>query len=53
MSRPLRPEAPGAIWHITSRGNERQAVFLDDEDRYRFLGLLGKVTSDFNWLIHA
>ena len=53
VSRPLRPEVPGAVWHITSRGNERQDVFLDDEDRERFLSLLGKVAGDFDWRVHA
>jgi putative transposase len=53
MSRPLRPEVLGAVWHITSRGNERQVVFQEDEDRERFLTLLGKVAGDFNWRVHA
>ena len=48
LSRPLRPEFPGALWRITSRGNEHRSVFLDDEDRERFLALLGKVAEDFN-----
>jgi IS30 family transposase len=33
MARPLRIEFPGAVYHITSRGNVRQAIFTDDEDR--------------------
>jgi len=45
VSRLLRPEIPGAIWHITSRGNELHSVFVDDEDRERLLALLGKVGS--------
>ncbi len=47
MSRPLRPEVPGAIWHISSRGNELHSifVFVDDEDRERLLALLWKVVS--------
>jgi len=45
VSGPLRPEVPGAIWHITSRGNELHSIFLDNEDRERFLALLGKVGS--------
>jgi putative transposase len=40
MGRPLRIEYPGALYHITSRGNERKAIFLDDEDRERFLEIL-------------
>ena len=53
MSRPLRPEVPGAIWHITSRGNERRSVFLEDEDCEQFLALLGKVAEDFNWRVYT
>ena len=43
----------GAIWQITSRGNERHPIFVDDEDRERFLALLGKVAEDFSWRCYA
>ncbi|MDT0495877.1 hypothetical protein RM530_00650 [Algiphilus sp. W345] len=33
MARPLRIEFPGAIHHVMARGNARQAIFLNDEDR--------------------
>ena len=33
MSRPLRIEFPGAIYHVTSRGDRREPIFVDDEDR--------------------
>ncbi len=33
MARPLRILYPGAIYHVTARGNERKELFLDDEDR--------------------
>jgi len=36
MARPLRIEYPGALYHITSRGNAQQAIFLDDPDRTSF-----------------
>jgi RHS repeat-associated protein len=32
MSRPLRIEFPGAVYHATSRGNERRPVFRDEEE---------------------
>ena len=41
MSRPLRLEHSGAIWHVTSRGDERRAIFRDDTYRERFLAILG------------
>ena len=53
MARPLRIEYPGALYHITSRGDRREAIYLDDEDRRRFLELLGEVCHRFRWRIHA
>ena len=53
MARPLRIEYDGALYHITSRGNERKAIFRDDEDRIGFLDALQKVNERFNWICHA
>jgi REP element-mobilizing transposase RayT len=53
MARQLRIEYPGAVYHVTGRGNAQQGVFLGDDDRYFFLGLLAKVNKRFNWLCHA
>ncbi len=53
MARPLRLEFPGAIYHVTARGNARDAIFVDDEDRESFYGALGDVVTRFGWLIHA
>jgi len=53
MSRPLRIEYPGAIYHITSRGNARQPIFEDDKDRELFLELLGSIVSRYKWLCHT
>jgi REP element-mobilizing transposase RayT len=53
MARPLRLEFPGAVYHVTSRGNARQAIFLDKDDRESFLGILSLVAARFNWLCHA
>jgi putative transposase len=53
MARPLRIEFPGAVYHITSRGNARQAIFTDDEDRGGFLDVLSMVVERFKWLCHA
>ena len=53
MARPLRIEYPGAIYHITSRGNARQDIFLDDGDRTAFLDVLAQAVDRFNWLCHA
>ena len=37
MARPFRIEYAGAIYHVMSRGNARQAIFLNDDDRERIL----------------
>ena len=50
MARPLRVEYPGAVYHITSRGNARQDIFDDDPDRNLFLDTLAKVINRYNWL---
>lgn len=53
MARPLRIEFPGAVYHVTSRGNERKAIFRDDQDRKTFLDTLEDVTHLYNWFCHA
>lgn len=53
MARPLRLEFPGALYHITSRGNAKQSIFLDDRDRKNFLRVLKSVVDRFNWRCHA
>lgn len=53
MSRPLRLQYPGAVYHLTSRGNARQRIFWDDQDREVFLSTLGHVVSRYGWLCHA
>jgi REP element-mobilizing transposase RayT/predicted DNA-binding protein (UPF0251 family) len=53
MARPLRVEFPGAIYHVTSRGNAREDIFLDDTDRRQLLDVLAKVVSRFHWACHA
>jgi len=53
MARPLRIEYPGALYHITSRGNAGGKVFLNDEDREGFLKVLSQAIGRFNWLCHA
>lgn len=53
MARPLRLEFPGAVYHVTSRGNARGDIFLGDADREAFLGILAGVIGRQNWLCHA
>ncbi|MDI7259504.1 MAG: transposase [Thermodesulfobacteriota bacterium] len=53
MGRPIRIEYPGALYHITSRGNERRKIFLDGADRIKFLSLLRDYHNRYGILIHA
>jgi putative transposase len=53
MVRPLRIEFPGAVYHITARGNARAKIFKDDADRDTFLSVLEQVLTRFDWLLHA
>ena len=53
MARPLRIEYPGAFYHVTSRGNERKAVFKSRRDREQFLSYLESATERYGALIHV
>ena len=53
MSRPLRVEFSGALYHVTSRGNARSDIYLQDADRRVFLDLLEVTCKQFNWAVHA
>jgi len=53
MARPLRIQFEGALYHVTSRGNARQDIFLDDEDRSAFLEVLGEAVTRYGWICHG
>jgi REP element-mobilizing transposase RayT len=48
MARPLRIEFPGAVYHITSRGDRREDIFADEEDRQALLQALGQALARFD-----
>jgi putative transposase len=53
MARQLRLEFPGAIYHVLNRGDRREDIFLDDEDRQRFEDTLGETCVKTGWQVHA
>ncbi len=53
MPRPLRIEYPGAIYHVISRGDRRELIFLEDGDRHSFLKTLGESWAKTGCEIHA
>ncbi|WP_137172452.1 transposase [Massilia sp. HP4] len=53
MTRPLRVNFPGALYHVTSRGNRRAPIFRDDTDRRIWLGVLAQVCERHHCVIHS
>jgi putative transposase len=48
MARPLRIEFPGAVYHVTSRGDRREPIFVDDVDRSGLLAVVGQALQRFD-----
>jgi putative transposase len=53
VARQLRIQAPGLTYHVTARGVRRTSIYLDDEDRHRFLALLAAVVDRYALRCHA
>ncbi len=53
MARPLRIQFPGALYHVTARGNAQENIYADDNDRVAFLKLLENVCIRHDWYCHA
>jgi REP element-mobilizing transposase RayT len=46
-------EYPGALYHVTARGNAQQAIYVDDADRRAFCRCLGLAVERYDWRVHA
>ncbi len=53
MARPLRLELSGGIYHVTSRGDGREDIYLSDADRVAWLAVFAEVCARYNWVCHA
>lgn len=53
MARKPRVEFPGALYHVISRGNRRQAIFHDREDRERYLNRLEHYRGRYGFTVYA
>ncbi len=53
MPRRIRVQYPGALYHVMSRGDRREAIFLDDVDRQDFLKTLAEASQKSDWQVHA
>jgi REP element-mobilizing transposase RayT len=53
MARPLRMEFPGAFYHIIVRGNQRQDIFVEDQDRVEYLRRLKHYKKECGFILYA
>jgi REP element-mobilizing transposase RayT len=53
MPRKRRLEYPGAMYHVMSRGDRREDIFLDDVDRHDFIKTLAESCQKASWQVHA
>ena len=53
MARQLRIEYPGALYHVTSRGNDKKDIFKSIKDREKFLFYLSSAWERHGALFHA
>lgn len=53
MARPLRIQFPGALYHLTNRGNDRKTIFQDDDDRREFLRILAQSVETYSISLHG
>ena len=53
MPRQIRLQYPGAIYHVMSRGDRREDIFIDDVDRQDFLKTLAEACQKTSWQVHA
>ena len=53
MPRKPRVQYPGAIYHVVSRGDRREDIFLNDVDRQDFLKTLAEACGKTGWQVHA
>ena len=53
MPRKMRVEYPGAMYHVMSRGDQRDDIFLDDVDRHEFIKTLAEACQKTGWRLHA
>jgi putative transposase len=53
MSRKLRVQYPGAVYHVMNRGDRREPIYAEDQDRLLFLDTLAEGCEKTDWQVHA
>ena len=48
-----RPQIPGGFYHVTTRGNRKQRIFLEGNDAIEFEALLARVVRSLEWRVHS
>ena len=51
MARPSRQQVAGGVYHLTTRSNRSQPLYVDARDRVGFLRVLASVSRQFGWLV--
>ncbi len=50
MPRSARAEYEPGLYHVYARGNRKEPIYLDDVDRWRYLGMLRKTVNKTGWM---
>jgi REP element-mobilizing transposase RayT len=53
MSRPIRIQFAGAMYHVTARGDHKRGIYADDNDHMVWDHMLGTTCDRFNFVVHA
>ena len=53
MARNIRMEMAGGFYHVMARGNRREKIYADDDDRRFFLATLAEACGMTGWRVHA
>jgi len=53
VPRPLRPQVPGGVYHVISKGNRDESIYVDGESRRYHLSLCTITVEGYGWLCHA
>ena len=53
MAKALRLEFAGALYHVAARGDRREDIYGNDNDRNAFLSILAGACTQHNWICHA
>jgi putative transposase len=53
MARSIRIQYPGAQYHVMARGNRRERIYRDEDDRRIFLKTLAEACAMTGWRVHA